>query len=423
MPRPGINMLKSLAHRLNTSKYERNAASVLSSESAMTMTPPDRRVIEATVVFPPELDDYLMNIMSKDPNSLKTCALVCRAWLAASRVYLFRDVTIENEDMFLRFEDVVVHSPMIQDRVRTLRIDRSGRRFEMTFPWINNNLSLTLPTQLTLLEAFEMHTVQEKHWKPETFHNLSQFTTVTRLSVLHCGFSTDELFGIVSAFPALSELRISHFIELFSGGRKQPVPMIHKPKLESLVLHCSDIPARDFGTENLLDFLTSRGCVVSLKRLDIEMSRRNVVKVGAFVRRLGPPLKELQLRFVGRFGYHDGDLPNLLDNVNLTEHVNLKQLTLEHPAHPATRTLLARIASPTIRVIEFYFQLFDVKTIIDIAPDLERALTAPHLERLAEVRFAIEWATENVKAVEETCRNAFPELHQRKILRVVRRGD
>lgn len=55
------------------------------------------------LVLPPEIDDYIMStLLSYDPNSLKTCALVCRASLAASRVYLFCDVTIENEDMYLR---------------------------------------------------------------------------------------------------------------------------------------------------------------------------------------------------------------------------------------------------------------------------------------------------------------------------------
>ncbi|THH17081.1 hypothetical protein EUX98_g9194 [Antrodiella citrinella] len=80
----------------------------------------------------PDLDDHLMCSLANDPNALKACALVCRAWLAASRVYLFRHVTVQvdNKNMLRRFSKIIQQSPVITDFVRTLEFGSIRMPFE-----------------------------------------------------------------------------------------------------------------------------------------------------------------------------------------------------------------------------------------------------------------------------------------------------
>ncbi len=45
-------------------------------------------------IFPTELDDEVLGYLEGNPKTLSQAALVCRRWLAVSRVYLYRDVKI-----------------------------------------------------------------------------------------------------------------------------------------------------------------------------------------------------------------------------------------------------------------------------------------------------------------------------------------
>lgn len=266
------------------------------------MTPPG-------LVLPPEIDDYIMKVFAALPDGqelLRLAALVCRAWLAASRAHLYRDVTIQTEYQFDKFERVVINSPMINECVRILRLDRRGRKYELNLPWVNTKLASALPQVLKRLETLEMLFIDEK-WRTESFRKLSAFTSVTTLSLQRCGFSTEELFGLISAFPSLINLRIVDFIELFNG-RDDNTVLVHRPKPQRLVLHCDDIPSRTMRTETLLDYLLTSGCGGTIRFLDIQVSKRNVHHVQPFIEAIGAGLEELKLGFVRRFGNYDGDL-------------------------------------------------------------------------------------------------------------------
>ena len=116
---------------------------------------------------------------------------------------------------------------------------------------------------------------------------------------------------MISAFPALQELKIADFVELFNG-RDEPVQIMNKPTPQRLILHCDDIPTRAYGSENLLEYLISCGCDTSVRSLEVQISKRNAAQVGKFIRTLGPNLEELRLIFVRRFGYAGFDLSGWL---------------------------------------------------------------------------------------------------------------
>ena len=74
--------------------------------------------------FPQELSGYIFEDLRNDSSSLKHCSLVCRAWLYATRTYLFRRVilTPENIDPFTL---LFIDSPStIRSHVRRLELKR-----------------------------------------------------------------------------------------------------------------------------------------------------------------------------------------------------------------------------------------------------------------------------------------------------------
>ncbi len=54
--------------------------------------------------LPPELSDAVMDFLHNDKKTLRTCALVCKAWVATSRLHLFHEITLQVKDG--RFSEV-----------------------------------------------------------------------------------------------------------------------------------------------------------------------------------------------------------------------------------------------------------------------------------------------------------------------------
>jgi len=380
-----------------------------------------RRIVQAPpsepgFEFPPEIEEYLVGFLSNDPYSLKACALVCRAWLAASRTHLFRNVTIENAQMYRRFEEMVVNSPMVRKYARTVCIHRQIRDRELTLPWLDDNLSPRLLSQLTRLETFELKFEGQK-LNMVSFRNPA-FTSVTDLSISRCTISTEVLFTLICAFPSLKNLRIGWCLA-WSSGRDDPLYLMHKPKLERLFLHLDDIPSRNCGRETLLSLLIDRGCLEFLRQLEIAVSRGNAVEVGKFIHHIGHQLEDLRIQYVNRFGYDDTDLTILLDNISLAENLNMKRLVFGNPVHPATRTLLSCAIPSHVRTIWFTFRLDYMEGITPSEPELlEQALNTPSMSHIKEVRFVLVVDSGRIESVEKVYQKAYPSLYERGILRV-----
>ncbi|THH28131.1 hypothetical protein EUX98_g6057 [Antrodiella citrinella] len=245
----------------------------------------------AVLRLPPELDDQIMSMLAGIPHDLRSCTLICRAWLAASRTYLFRDIMVEGEAMCLHLKEVVARSPAIQESISTLNVrigpkDRSHR-------WIETALSSILPTQSTHLKVFGI-LFAFTAWPADSILNMTRFTSVTRLTIDECTFSTKALFSIVCAFPSLKNLEVdAGYIE------DAPLQFIHTPILDRL--HFSSwhmgLETSHLGGVSLVAFLLNRGCMQSLRVLDIRITMRDAEEVGMLIRTLDPRLEELHIGF------------------------------------------------------------------------------------------------------------------------------
>ena len=148
------------------------------------------RHIEAEI--PPELDDYIIRFLGDDSISLRSCALVCRAWLVPSQRLLFYEVTIGSQQQYENFAEVITNSTFLQECVHILRIDRSKYLYSLNYPWINTKLAPALSSLLTNLHTFELVKVDER-WRRETFTHLSKLKSLRssqRVSVYPWNFLT-----------------------------------------------------------------------------------------------------------------------------------------------------------------------------------------------------------------------------------------
>ena len=118
------------------------------------LKPSDIQVV-AQLSLPLELHEYILEFLENERESLKTCALVCRVWLAYSRKLLYRDITIRTEVQYDALTEAIKSSPYIQECIHILRIDRRDQRYKLVYPWINSKIRRLLPQNLKRLHTLE----------------------------------------------------------------------------------------------------------------------------------------------------------------------------------------------------------------------------------------------------------------------------
>ncbi|EMD39762.1 hypothetical protein CERSUDRAFT_112043 [Gelatoporia subvermispora B] len=78
--------------------------------------------------LPPEIIDEVIDQLCGDSKNLKTCALVCRAWLPRSRRCLYQQVIVGPDTNVIRLQDLLKTNPNIGGYIKQLSIhDDCGR--------------------------------------------------------------------------------------------------------------------------------------------------------------------------------------------------------------------------------------------------------------------------------------------------------
>lgn len=74
--------------------------------------------------FPPELSDAVIDFLHDDKKTLRECALVCKAWVATSRLHLFQEITLQVKDG--RFPEAFVKilrsAPALSSSIKVLHV-------------------------------------------------------------------------------------------------------------------------------------------------------------------------------------------------------------------------------------------------------------------------------------------------------------
>lgn len=148
--------------------------------------------------LPQELTDYIVDYLADDKRALRTCALICRAFVRRSRAHIFEEVVLSYRPSDDNFLDVCSYSTTVLQSVRTLHIDclRSQQLLQLptdellVFPSLRHLLLQSVKLEdapelfLSVLSQFSFRTLTMERCSLKEDAALSECTRPTR-----CGTS------------------------------------------------------------------------------------------------------------------------------------------------------------------------------------------------------------------------------------------
>ena len=164
--------------------------------------------VHSRVIFPRELTDTVFDNLSDDYASLKSCALVCRAWKPSSQRALFRSIRFEQAKMdaldrsMTALAKVLQENPQLAELVREIRLQWS---MTSVISFLNEVPDLPMVEHLELKyisfvswadEAVEAPqkiltspTLRRLKLTDTTFEDMEQFRKV----FMNCGVNVDTI--------------------------------------------------------------------------------------------------------------------------------------------------------------------------------------------------------------------------------------
>ena len=207
-------------------------------------------------ILPPEITDKIIAQVWPDTNTLSTCALVCSAWLTASRYHLYRKIVLRHDkperyqlliDRVLRSETsasllTLLHHLVVKDCDDVYIELRIPVQHKPRFPIRTFAVHFVGLPNLQTLELEGDWRIASPH--PRSFLSLSMCSSVKHLNLNYCAFpSFGVLRHILTNLPSLTHLRME--IPAITWPRPSPalsplllhgVPQAMRPRLESLAL-------------------------------------------------------------------------------------------------------------------------------------------------------------------------------------------
>jgi hypothetical protein len=166
-----------------------------------TETPQNQPTVSATSRVPPELIDAIIDAGNDDKRFLKTCGLVCRAWVPASRRRLFESVTLHNRntgDFDLLMQSELVTIPR---HVRHLCL------LPPSYQYVLGNASLL--SQLAFVKSLLLSFINTKRRIGSLEHGIGYFRFLAQLSISHCHFDTfNDLANVLLSCATLEDLEL-----------------------------------------------------------------------------------------------------------------------------------------------------------------------------------------------------------------------
>ncbi|KAM5531002.1 hypothetical protein V8D89_015329 [Ganoderma adspersum] len=290
---------------------------------------------QLTARIPQEVHDEIIGSFHHDHHALRTCALVCRAWLPRARHYLFRAVTLDPSPRSCNFVKLAQQCPDIQPLVRDLELRGRAATLKAWWegarttdiPWpLLPTLPGNVPHPATLRR--EPDAVEVLSWMRLTFapahgggpallslpniHTLrlsettfsaesaaffgEVFPDVHTLSVNQCRvMSFAGLTALLQAFPRLRKLRLLA-VEWLPPRPGGALPDTTRGSLANLAT--LDI-SRDICMEPLVDWLSKVSAHETIRRLSCSIATRlNATAIRTFLKASGSSLDHLSITLV-----------------------------------------------------------------------------------------------------------------------------
>lgn len=303
--------------------------------------------------LPHELVAIIISMLHNDIDASRTCALVCRSWVALSQRNIFYAIYLDlhNGDCE-RLLLLLEHALDIASYVRLIYLvaERTDLEWEtlpacrQLLPRLSSLNGLTLVLRTSPLSVLAM---------------LPSLSSITRLE-LYCSFpSTLHFRQFVGAFRNLSEL-ILRRLSLSWDDPLGDIPHIDTPPLRLIWLRCQNVNA---VASMVLRWLLEQPSPVHLQELSIVLDPEGQVIFRDFLRMSGPSLKtldicgcELQCLTVGRWPSQPTSFTDIEDGVlDLKDCISLTKLELRSCSLHLLTGTLATVRSAHMRSICLWF--------------------------------------------------------------------
>ena len=161
--------------------------------------------LRASRRLPPEVLDYIVDLLHDSRETLRDCCLVSKSWIPRTRTYLFADIKFEspiNLEAWKKTFPDPAHSPGYHTRslfVNCLRLITTADAEEGG--WIR-----AFPNVANLEVWNDIGNLHEPMDSLVPFHNFSP--ALKSIVVASRSLSLSEVFGLICTLPLLEDLRI-----------------------------------------------------------------------------------------------------------------------------------------------------------------------------------------------------------------------
>jgi hypothetical protein len=455
-PPPELSSSMTLEDRLSqTNPVRRSILKPPTFHFHFLIPPPHTEIItplpkELTNRIPLELVHYSIDTLRHDKETLRSCALVCKTWLARARPLLLpKKLTfvVRNQSFSIITAPRstltnFVHTLSIQTNMTfTLRPQHTASRdSESISPTISfNEYLLPFVGSCYALRTLIFQGIQIPPRATRTISAISSqikvFRRLTKLELTRCAFSTlEELLLVICARKSLQELFLADITVLNWLPEQPPPDDLHLPRrLRILRLNTP-------GQTLLLEWILSRPFLPPLTAVSLGgvTTAKDQKVVGLLLKALGPSLEHLKLNLVR--SSHEGDynwppivvhadtlMPPLPSVVNLAHNTGLQTLSISHyligkfasenisPAGGLVK-ILRQITSTVVTKIDLHFVNAPQDLMLMPWSAVAEELNAPKFAGLKLVRIRL--AGKKGRR-EDVLRKIFPRLSTNRILKIL----
>lgn len=192
-----------------------------------------------SIGLPLELIQLIFEVESLKVNTLRSCALACRAWLPFARQCLFHKVSLRASRDCTGLAGMLKSSPDIAECVRVLSIDMAMSHYRQ--PLVVTGV-VDVCSQLAHVQSLKLWNLPLRSlgtFRDDFFSLVSLHTSnsVHSLELVGVTFQyEDQFLQFVSTFHRMNNLSLTFVGMDFSADERKPNEPIHRrPRLRSLV--------------------------------------------------------------------------------------------------------------------------------------------------------------------------------------------